>query len=130
MEFLLGQLHAPSPGSLGEWLFCLAAVLAIFFYGQQVWKGFQKAPNAVPQPLQTQRVQRMATFDELVQLRREFEVFREEQRASNQHLLEAGQARADMLREEISDMRENVHSRVNDVLKAVSRMEGKLDHRS
>jgi hypothetical protein len=87
----------------------------------------QARPSSVPQPLQTTRAPRMATFDELAQLRREFEVFREEQRESNRHLLEEGQKRADMLRTEITRSTGNLHSRVDDVLRAVSRLEGKIE---
>jgi hypothetical protein len=100
----------------------MACIMLIFFF--KLNSGFEKFKRELtgkgekreisPQPLIVTPQVRVATFDELSQLRREFEVFRTEQRESNKELLEVGETRSIAL-----------HNRINDVLAAVCRLEGK-----
>ncbi len=124
MMLLLANAGSAAPEGLKDWLEALVWLAGAALLGIKIFGHFQKSKDAVPQPLVTTRAQRIATFDELSQLRREFEDFRTEQRKSNHEILTEGHERMEILRKDIRDSSTENHKRTNDVLAAVSRLEG------
>lgn len=139
ITLLLGQIPSPAPGSTESWLWSFAALVVIAAYVQQFVKGFKSQPpqKDLPQPVITKRAEEMVKAEEhkalaakVEKLDARMDDLASEHTAQFQTLLEAGETRENRLRGEITRSNGNLHKRVDDILAAVSRLEGKMDHHS
>ena len=120
---MLAILPPPDPNffyqlvsSIGVLAAIVAAILALFI-----------KRRGIPQPLRTQSEIRLATWEEMQTLRREFEHFRKAIDDQHERMTEkleklqleiarAGEARAT-----------TIHNRINELLAAVGRLQGRLE---
>lgn len=114
---ILGQVPQVSATELGQWLFCAACVLVILNYAMSFWKNITGGLKETPPPAQTY-VQR--TICKLLHIGIEKKISEQSER------IEKAEEDTHSLRLEMKNDVKGIHDRINEVFKAVSRIEGIL----
>jgi Skp family chaperone for outer membrane proteins len=116
----LTDLPSPTGADLLTWLSCLGVILGIVVLFK---KAFGKEPSH-PQPFVVQAGTRFATHEELERLRADFARFQESWNTDFAELEDKIDKTYRELNRDSERRAKEIHDRVNDVLKAVSRLEG------
>lgn len=122
---IFANLPPPTGNDLLIWLGCLTAMLTIAL----LVKSLFFAQDKVPQPLRTQRETRMATWDEVQQVRSEFQEFKRTLTTQHDHL----EAKLEDLRAETLDAGEKraskIHERIDGLAASVNKLCGLCEAR-
>jgi hypothetical protein len=118
--------YMPPPGMNGflanvMYVCCIIAAIAV------AWRSiFPREGKSMPQPVLVKGSTRMATHEELVQLRTEFENFKIEQRTANTDLKKAIEHAVQAINEAGERRIAAIHERINNVAVGVAEMKGEL----
>jgi len=106
-------------------LFYLVASLTAISLGVRAWVP-RKTPET-PQPLVISASQRMATHEEVLQLRHEFESFKAEQRSANEQLEASIDHAVELINENGEERVTKLHDRINVLVEKTGKIIGQVE---
>ena len=118
------------PAATDSFLAVLMYLCVIVAAVAVAWRSiFPLEDKSTPQPLIVSPQQRMATHEEVVQLRNEFEDFKSEQRDANDSLRATIEEAVKTINETGERRITSVHERINQVAVTVGEIRGELRHK-